>query len=100
MDYEKQLEHLIKEALAEDIGPGDYSTLSSIDRSAKGKAVLRVKQDGVLAGMEVAEKIFRFKQPDISFLPSKRDGDMMKYGETAFEVLADVHTILMCERLV
>lgn len=100
MDYEKQLEHLIKEALAEDIGPGDYSTLSSINKSAKGKAVLRIKQDGVLAGMEVAEKIFRFMQSDISFLPSKKDGEQMKNGEVAFEVLADVHTILMCERLV
>jgi nicotinate-nucleotide pyrophosphorylase (carboxylating) len=100
MDYNKQLEILISNALAEDIGNGDHSTLSSIDRSAKGKAVLKIKQDGVLAGVDVAEKIFRHMQHDIHFVVYKKDGDLMKVGEVAFEVEADVHTILMCERLV
>jgi len=97
---EEQLNHLIKNALAEDIGDGDHSTLSSIDANAKGKAVLKIKEDGILAGVEVAEKIFRFMQPDIVFTALKKDGEAMKFGETAFEVEAKVHTILQCERLV
>jgi nicotinate-nucleotide pyrophosphorylase (carboxylating) len=100
MDYNHQLELLIKNALAEDIGDGDHSTISSIDVTAQGKAVLKIKEDGILAGTEVAEKIFRYMQPDIVFNAFKKDGDDMKYGETAFEVMAKVHTILQCERLV
>ena len=100
MDYNEQLNLLIKNALAEDIGDGDHSTLSSIDVTAQGKAVLKIKEDGILAGMEVAEKIFRYMQPDIVFTAFKKDGDTMQYGETAFEVMAKVHTILQCERLV
>ena len=100
MDYNQQLELLIKNALAEDIGDGDHSTISSIDATAQGKAVLKIKEDGILAGLEVAEKIFRYMQPDIVFTAFKKDGDAMQYGETAFEVTAKVHTILQCERLV
>ena len=100
MNYETALNDLIKNALAEDIGDGDYSTLSTIKANAEGKAVLKIKQDGVLAGMDVAEAIFRFVQPDIIFTGFKKDGDEMKYGETAFTVTAKVHTILTCERLV
>jgi nicotinate-nucleotide pyrophosphorylase (carboxylating) len=96
----EQLNFLIKNALAEDIGDGDHSTLSSIDAGAKGKAILKVKEDGILAGMEVAETIFRFMQPDVVFTALKKDGDQMRYGEIAFEVEALVHTILQCERLV
>jgi nicotinate-nucleotide pyrophosphorylase (carboxylating) len=91
---------LIMNALAEDIGDGDHSTLSTIKASAEGKAVLKIKQDGVLAGMEVAEAIFRFVEPDIIFTAFKKDGELMKFGETAFEVSAKVYTILTCERLV
>ena len=100
MDYDQQLELLIKNALAEDIGDGDHSTISSIDGDAQGKAILKIKEDGVLAGMEVAEKIFRHMQANIIFTAFKKDGDDMKFGETAFEVKALVHTILQCERLV
>lgn len=100
MNYNEQLTQLIKNALQEDIGDGDHSTLSSIDASAKGKAVLKIKQDGVLAGVEVTETIFRYMQPDIVFTAYKKDGDAMTFGEVAFDVEADVHTILQCERLV
>lgn len=100
MSFDEQLNHLVEEALREDIGDGDHSTLSSIDPAARGKAVLKIKEDGVLAGMEVAEKIFRFKEPGIIFTPFKKDGEPMQYGEKAFEVEAHVHTILQCERLV
>ncbi len=100
MNYENALNELINNALTEDIGSGDYSTLSTIDENAAGKAVLKIKQNGVLAGIKVAEAIFRFVQPDIIFTPFKKDGDEIKYGEKAFEVEAKVHTILKCERLV
>ena len=86
--------------MAEDIGDGDHSTLSVIPPDASGKAVLKIKEDGVLAGMAVAEKIFRLQQADVVFTAYKNDGDMMRSGETAFVVDALVHTILLCERIV
>jgi nicotinate-nucleotide pyrophosphorylase (carboxylating) len=97
--YYEQLIHLIDEALIEDIGDGDHSTLSSIDISAKGMAVLKIKEAGILAGMQVAETIFKHREPSCTFTPFKKDGDAMKPGEIAFEVSATVHTILQCERL-
>jgi len=100
MDHNVQLNLLIKNALAEDIGDGDHSTLSSIAPGAEGMAVLKIKEAGILAGMEVAETIFRYMQPGIIFTPFKKDGDVMQPGEKAFEVKAKVHTILQCERLV
>ena len=98
--YDQQLTELIKNALAEDIGDGDHSALSCIPLGAKGKAILKIKEQGILAGVSVAEKIFRSMQPDCSFQAYKVDGQTMEFGETAFEVEANVHTILECERLV
>lgn len=100
MEFGKQFYHLIDEALAEDIGDGDHSTLSSIPPEARGKAILKIKQDGVLAGVEVAEKIFLYKDAQSIFTILKKDGEVMKAGEMAFEVEASIHTILQCERLV
>jgi len=100
MSFDEQLQHLVTEALREDVGDGDHSTLSSIPAGAKGKAVLKIKEAGVLAGVVVAEKIFRLKEPDVVFTPFMSDGDSMKPGDKAFEVTASVHTILQCERLV
>jgi nicotinate-nucleotide pyrophosphorylase (carboxylating) len=100
MNYDEQLLQLIKNALAEDIGDGDHSTLSSIDVHAKSKATLKIKEDGILAGVDVAKKIFSYMQSDIVFTQYKNDGDAMKAGEIAFDVEAKVHTILQCERLV
>lgn len=100
MDYTTQLNFLIKNALQEDIGDGDHSTLCCIDPLQKGQAILKVKQEGIIAGIMVAKQIFEFVQPGIMFTKYKNDGDVMKYGEIAFEVDADIHTILKCERLV
>ncbi|MBL7733547.1 MAG: carboxylating nicotinate-nucleotide diphosphorylase [Chitinophagaceae bacterium] len=100
MSFESRLLHLVEEALREDIGDGDHSTLSCIDAAARGMAVLKIKQEGMLAGMQVAAQIFRYKEPGIVFTPYKKDGDTMQPGEKAFEVEAGVHTILQCERLV
>lgn len=97
---QQALHQLIRSALQEDIGEGDHSTRSSIPTEQQGKAVLRIKQAGVLAGMEVAAAIFQLVEPDAVFTAFKHDGDAMQVGEVAFEVKAKVHTILQCERLV
>lgn len=70
--FDQQLEHLVKEALREDIGDGDHSTLAVIPAGKKGKAVLKIKQDGILAGVAVAEKIFRQVEKDVVFHPFKK----------------------------
>lgn len=100
LSYNEQLDQLIESALREDIGDGDHSTLCCIPADARGKAVLKIKQDGVLAGMEVAERIFRFRERDLVLTPLKKDGEQMRSGEIAFEVAASVYTLLQCERLV
>jgi nicotinate-nucleotide pyrophosphorylase (carboxylating) len=99
-DFEAQLYQLVQSALREDVGNGDHSTLSCIPADVKGRAVLKIKQDGILAGVDVAEKIFRQMEPGCRFTRFKNDGDAMKNGETAFEVEAHVHIILQLERLV
>src|ERR1700760_851054 len=98
--FDEQLQMLVLNALQEDVGDGDHTTLSCIPPQARGKAVLHIKQDGILAGMEIAEKIFALKEPSAKFTPYKQDGDVMKDGEEAFVAEASVHTILQCERLI
>lgn len=97
--FDERLHELIKAALVEDSGDGDHSALSSIPADAKGKAVLKIKQDGILAGVEVAQKIVNYREPSSVFHLYKKDGESMKPGEAAFEIEASVHTILICERL-
>lgn len=89
----------IEAALQEDVGPGDYSTLAAIPPQETGKAVLLIKESGVLAGMSLAEAIFKYLEPDCLFNPLKADGDKVEKGEKAFELEARVHTILKAERL-
>jgi len=98
--FDEQLRFLVESAFREDVGDGDHTTLSCIPPDARGKAVLKIKQDGILAGMEIAEKIFRLKEPSVVFTPFKQDGDNMRDGEEAFEAEASVHVILQCERLI
>lgn len=100
LNYQEQLATLVKSALTEDIGDGDHSTLCCIPPGVEGKAVLKIKQDGIIAGVEVAEKIFRQLQPTVIFTRFCEDGDGVKSGDRAFEVQAKVHIILQCERLV
>ncbi|MFM2337681.1 MAG: hypothetical protein RL115_874 [Bacteroidota bacterium] len=100
MSFDNRLTQLIDLALLEDIGDGDHSTLSAIDTGAMGKAVLKIKQNGLLAGLQVAEKIFTYKEPSSIFTAFKKEGDEMVVGEKAFEVEASIYTILTCERLV
>ena len=79
---------------------GDYSTLSCIPADAKGKAVLKLKEDGILAGSKWAEDIFHYLEPEARFTFFMRDGDAIVSGDIGFEVEAKVHTILKAERLV
>lgn len=89
----------IDAALKEDVGAGDYSTLASIDAHAQGKAILKVKENGILAGVSLAQEIFYFLEPEANFAVYKHDGDHVSFGDIAFEVDAKVHTILKAERL-
>jgi nicotinate-nucleotide pyrophosphorylase (carboxylating) len=99
-DFDAYLYTLIDGALKEDVSDGDHSTLCCIPSDIKGKAVLKIKQNGILAGVNVAEKIFKYKKANCNFIRYKNDGEEMKVGEVAFEVETFVHTILQLERLV
>lgn len=92
-------QEFIEAALNEDVGSGDYSTLASIPEEAKGKAILKIKENGILAGLELAQDIFYFLEPQAEFTLYKKDGERVANGEIAFEVDAKVHTILKAERL-
>lgn len=98
--FDEQLEMLVLNALAEDVGDGDHSTLACIPPQARGRAILHIKQDGILAGMEIAEKILKIKEPDARFTAYKQDGDQMRDGEDAFVAEASIQSILQCERLI
>jgi nicotinate-nucleotide pyrophosphorylase (carboxylating) len=99
-DFDTRLHRLIDLALQEDVGDGDHSTLSCIPPGAGGRAELKIKETGILAGVRVAEKIFSYIETGSVFQPLKQDGELMRPGEKAFLIQASVHTILKCERLV
>ena len=90
----------IKTALEEDVRDGDHSTLACIPKEEMGKAVLKVKEEGIIAGIEIAKQIFHYIEPESEFIQLLQDGDQVIYGQIAFEVKASVHTILKVERLV
>lgn len=94
------LETLIKNAIAEDIGDGDHSSLSCIPTTANGKAQLLIKQEGILAGMEVVKKVFNVIDDSLSFEQFLFDGSDVHKGDRAFIVEGKVHSILQAERLV
>ena len=98
--FEKKLNQLIQCALAEDIGDGDHTTLACINTTQSGKAILKIKDEGVVAGVDVAEKIFAYSDSTSIIKKFKKDGDEMQPGEVAFEVEAKIYNILTCERLV
>ncbi len=97
---EKAISDFIASALAEDIGEGDHSTLATIPANKKAKAKLLVKADGIIAGVEMAEKIFAQIDPSLQITFFKKDGDSMKIGDVAFEVHGKAQSILSGERLV
>lgn len=95
-----ELNDLIKYALAEDIGDGDHTSLSTIPSSAMGKARLIVKEEGILAGMRVAPLVFERVDPSIIFKPLLEDGTPIKPGDIAFIVEGSSISLLTSERLV
>jgi len=100
LSYDRQLIQLIDDGLAEDIGDGDHSTLSCIPARARGMAALKIKDDGILAGIDVAEKVFIHKDASSVFKKLMVDGQIIQQGEVAFEVESSMQTILSVERLV
>lgn len=90
----------IKNAIAEDLGDGDHTTLSTIPAQAQGRAKLLIKDDGVLAGVDLALAIFQHLDPSLKTEVFLRDGALVKYGDLAFTVQGSVHSILLAERLV
>lgn len=95
-----KLEPFIRLALAEDVGNGDHTSLSTIPKGAEGKARLLVKDTGVIAGVEVAQEIFRIVDPQLKTEILIHDGEAVNPGDIAFYVDGSVHSILLAERLV
>lgn len=94
------LEQFITSALHEDVGDGDHSTLASIPLRAKSKARLLIKEEGILAGVELAQHIFKQFDPSLVVTIIHRDGDIIKNGDVAFIVEGPSRSILTTERLV
>jgi len=94
------LEQFITSALAEDIGDGDHSTVASIPANAKSKARLLIKEEGILAGVELAQQIFKRFDPSLMVTITHRDGDSIAKGDVAFTVEGPSRSILTTERLV
>jgi nicotinate-nucleotide pyrophosphorylase (carboxylating) len=97
---EQAIHTFIQQALAEDIGEGDHSTLGSIPVSKISKAKLLVKDDGIIAGLTIAEKIFHEVDSGLQLTFYKKEGDTIKKGEVAFVVEGSAQSILSAERLV
>jgi len=92
-------EQLISLWFAEDIGDGDHTTLSCIPATAIGKSQLIVKENGVLAGVEVAREIFRAFDPELKMTVFIKDGAEVKVGDIAFVVEGKIQSLLQTERL-
>ena len=90
----------IKQSLQEDVGQGDFTTLSTINKDQQGKAKLLVKENGVLAGVDLAKLIFQEVDSSLNFHQILHDSDKIKIGEIAFNVEGNIQSILMAERLV
>lgn len=99
-EFKDKLGHFLQEALGEDVGAGDFTSLSTIKAGAMGEALLLVKEDGVLAGVEVAQQLFVYIDPAMEFDPIIRDGQRVQSGEIAFRIRGSIHSILKAERLV
>ena len=93
------LDALIQLWFAEDIGDGDHTTLSSIPADAMGASQLIIKEDGVLAGVEVAKRVFHAFDPELKMTQYLHDGDHVKVGDIAFVVEGRIQSLLQTERL-
>ena len=98
---DKQLiQQFIKQALAEDIGDGDHTSLSTIPAHTQGSAQLIVKDEGIIAGIQMAEAIFAEVDTTLIVTTLVEDGASVKFGDIALTVNGSVHSILIAERLV
>jgi nicotinate-nucleotide pyrophosphorylase (carboxylating) len=97
---EEAINHFIKAALTEDIGEGDHSSLGAVPANMSNRAQLLVKTDGIIAGLEIAEKIFLQFDPQLKLRVFKNEGDEIKKGDVAFIVEGSARSILSTERLV
>ena len=96
---EQLIDELIDLAFAEDIGDGDHTTLCCIPDTAMGKSRLLIKEPGILAGVEIARKIFHRFDPDLKMTVYIEDGTAVKPGDVAFVVEGRVQSLLQTERL-
>jgi nicotinate-nucleotide pyrophosphorylase (carboxylating) len=100
MDFYSQVDDLIMRALYEDVGEGDHTTLSCVPQDAQGSAKLLVKEVGVIAGVEIADRIFKIVDESLEIEHIIADGDKVQFGDIVFKVSGSSHSILMAERLV
>ena len=98
--FEKEIELIIVNAIREDVGDGDHSSLACIPVEAKGKAKLLVKDNGILAGVEFAKRVFNYVDPEVRLDIKIKDGEKEKKGDIAFYVDGASQSILKAERLV
>ncbi len=91
---------ILEDALKEDIGPGDYSTLASIDENTQGQASLIIKDNGVLAGVEVARQVFAILDDELNVQCFIDDGQLVKPGDIVLSLSGSARSILSAERLV
>lgn len=98
--FEKELHIIIENAIREDVGEGDHSSLACIPENATGKAKLLVKDEGIIAGVAFAKMVFKYVDENLSVQTIKNDGDSVKYGDIVFYVEGSSQSILKAERLV
>ncbi len=93
-----EIQKLIELSLKEDIGAGDITSDALIHKNLLGKAEIVAKQKGVLAGIKIAEKVFKKKDPNLFFIPLKKDGENFKPNDKIAIIEGRVKSILKCER--
>ena len=98
--FNKEVDLIIVNAIREDIGDGDHSSLACIPYDAKGKAKLLVKEDGIISGIEFAKRVFDYIDPGLKLELLVEDGSEVKYGDICFYVTGNSQSILKSERLV
>ena len=98
--FNNELQILIENAIREDVGPGDYSSLACIPATANGKAKLLVKEDGIIAGVAFAKMIFNYVDPNLQIETFIEDGTPVKNGDVVFHVSGSSQSILKSERVV
>lgn len=98
--FQNELQILIANAIREDVGDGDHSSLACIPASAQGKAKLLVKEDGIIAGVEFAKMIFQYVDPNLEIETFIVDGTPVKYGDVVLHVSGSSQSILKAERMV